>query len=129
MEHQDWVTVVLKRRTGSAGSAGSASASASASNSKEPVVGSGVSGGRSRAAVVDAMEYSEAPKKRVTSDSLQELIRRRMELKLTQDKADQLCHFPRYTIKGIESRRFVPTTAQQQTIQKHLGVQLKIEVS
>ena len=128
MEHQDWVTVVLKRRTGSAASAASAG-SASASNSKEPVVGSGVSGGRSRAAVVDAMEYSEAPKKRVTSDSLQELIRRRMELKLTQDKADQLCHFPRYTIKGIESRRFVPTTAQQQTIQKHLGVQLKIEVS
>ncbi len=107
---QDWVTVVLKRRAPA-----------------QPTVVS--SAGRSRAAVVDGMDYSEAPKKRVMSESLQELIRCRMERKLTQDKADQLCHFPRHTIKGIESRRMLPSTAQQQAIQKHFGVQLKIEIA
>jgi ribosome-binding protein aMBF1 (putative translation factor) len=77
-------------------------------------------------AKIDATDYAEAPKKRVSSESLQELIRKRMELKLNQDKADQLCNFPRHTIKGIESRRILPTPAQQSVLQKTLGIQLKM---
>lgn len=122
MEHQDWTTVVLKRRLTKGG----------------PGTGSvGLTGGpvemrdvdrneRSRASKIDRMDYSEAPKKQVAAESLQELIRKRMELKINQDKADQLCHFPRHTVKGIESRRILPTSAQQSILQKALGVQLKI---
>jgi len=122
MEHQDWTTVVLKRRP----------------TRREGGLGGGPGGGgdtevrhpdrneRSRMAKIDATDYAEAPKKRVSSESLQELIRKRMELKLNQDKADQLCNFPRHTIKGIESRRILPTPAQQSVLQKTLGIQLKM---
>lgn len=124
MEHQDWTTVVLKRRvkTRSMGS----------SFSCGDVGGGDVKtrdmdrNERMRMSKMADMDYAEAPKKQVASTSLQELIRKRMELKINQEKADQLCHFPRHTFCAIESRRTLPTSAQQSTIQKHLGVQLKI---
>jgi hypothetical protein len=122
MEHQDWTTVVLKRR----------------STKREMEISQSGQGGieakdsqrneRIRIAKMDAMDYAEAPKKQVTSESLQDLIRKRMELKLNQEKADQLCNFPKHTIKGIESRRILPSSAQQSLIQKHMGVQLKIVI-
>jgi len=121
MEHQDWTTVVLKRRPTTA-------ARRDGAESGELVTGvrDADRNERSRAAKMDRMDYAEAPKKQVASESLQALIRKRMELKLSQDKADQLCNFPRHTIKGIESRRILPTPAHQATLQKILGVQLKI---
>jgi len=118
MEHQDWTTVVLKRRSGkrdSASSHSSGEAEARDSGRNE----------RARLAKMSEMDYAEAPKKQVASESIQALIRKRMELMLNQEKADQLCHFPRHTFKAIESRRVLPTSAQQSTIQKHFGVQLK----
>ena len=114
MEHQDWTTVVLKRRPTTAKREGAEEVRDADRNE------------RLRAAKMDRMDYAEAPKKQVASESLQALIRKRMELKLSQDKADQLCNFPRHTIKGIESRRILPTPAHQATLQKILGVQLKI---
>jgi len=66
------------------------------------------------------------PKKTITMDSLQTLIRRRIELKLNQEKADQMCGFTVNTFKNIESKRLVPTEKHQMNIQKYLGVQLKI---
>jgi hypothetical protein len=65
-------------------------------------------------------------KKKVESNSLQELIRKRMELKLSQEKADHFCQFPKYTFKNIESQRALPTDIQHSIIQKQFGVQLKI---
>lgn len=122
MDHQDWTTVVLKRR-----------ATRQEMGQSPHYVGSGAIESRDadrneriRMAKLDHTDYSEAPKKQVASESLQALIRKRMELKINQDKADQLCHFPRHTLKGIESRRILPTMAQQSTIQKILGIQLKI---
>jgi hypothetical protein len=47
---------------------------------------------------------------------------------LNQDMADRLCHFPRHTFKGIESRRILPSASQQSAIQKHLSVQLKMKM-
>lgn len=120
MEHQDWTTVVLKRRT------------PTRSQRQNHSQAHGIEfrdadrNERIRMAKMADMDYAEAPKKQVASESLQELIRKRMELKINQDKADQLCHFPRHTFRGIESRRTLPTPAQQSAIQKHLGVQLKI---
>lgn len=118
MEHQDWTTVVLKRRSTKRESdvAGAGHVEMKDAQRNE----------RIRVAKMEAMDYAEAPKKQVTSESLQDLIRKRMELKLNQEKADQLCHFPKHTFKGIESRRLLPNSAQQSMIQKHMGVQLKI---
>jgi hypothetical protein len=122
MEHQDWTTVVLKRRTTKSGSSGSAGAGGN--NGVE--VREADRNERIRMAKLSDIDYAEAPKKQVVSESLQALIRKRMELKLNQEMADHLCHFPRHTFKGIESRRILPTSAHQSAIQKHLGVQLKI---
>lgn len=118
MEHQDWTTVILKRRATKREEANSKSANTEV---REPDRNE-----RYRLAKIADTDYTEAPKKQVTSESLQDLIRKRMELKLSQEKADQLCNFQRYTIKAIESRRILPTSSQQSAIQKHFNVQLKI---
>ena len=47
-------------------------------------------------------------------------------MKLNQEKADQLCSFPRNTFKDIEANRTVPTQEQQSRIQRKFGVQIKI---
>lgn len=119
MDHQDWTTVVLKRRI-------TTRTQGSASSGQGVEVRDTERNERLRMAKMAEMDYAEAPKKQVSSESLQELIRKRMELKINQEKADQLCHFPRHTFRGIESRRMLPTPVQQSAIQKHLGVQLKI---
>jgi hypothetical protein len=69
-----------------------------------------------------------APKKRVASDSLQGLIRKRIEMTLNQEKADALCSFPRHTFKEIEANRLIPTEEQKRRIQQHFGIQLKIDI-
>ena len=74
----------------------------------------------------ESLEY--IPKKSVSTESLQELIRKRIELKLNQEKADQLCAFPINTFKNIESKRLIPAEKHQQSIQKNLGVQIRISV-
>lgn len=123
MEHQDWTTVVLKRRVTTRSSQGQ-----QGQGQQGVEVRDADRNERIRMAKMAEMDYAEAPKKQVASESLQELIRKRMELKINQDKADQLCHFPRHTFRAIESRRTLPTPAQQSAIQKHLGVQLKMIV-
>ena len=65
-----------------------------------------------------------APKKRVTPESLQMLIRTRLHQGLTQQEADHLCSFPRHTFNKIESHLMVPSGEQQLHIQRHLGVSL-----
>lgn len=67
------------------------------------------------------------PKKRVASDSLQGLIRKRIEMSLNQEKSDALCSFPRHTFKEIEANRLIPTEEQKKRIQQHFGIQLKID--
>jgi len=66
------------------------------------------------------------PIKRVNAESLQELIRKRIEIKLSQEKADILCAFPRNTFKEIEANRLIPNEEQKRRIQINFGVQLKI---
>jgi hypothetical protein len=65
-----------------------------------------------------------SPKKRVTPESLQLLIRTRLHQGLTQQEADHLCSFPRHTFNKIESHLMVPSGEQQLHIQRHLGVSL-----
>jgi hypothetical protein len=119
MDHQDWTTVTLKRRisTKDAQAKGHTVAETRDLDRSE----------KARLSKLDNLDGTELPKKRVHPESTQVLIRKRIELGLNQEKADQKCSFPRHTFKNIESNHHLPTPSQQSAIQKHFGVQLKIE--
>ena len=68
-------------------------------------------------------------KKRINAESLQSLIRKRIELKLSQEKADITCSFPRNTFKEIEAHRLMPNEEQKRRIQQNFGIQLKTDVA
>ena len=119
MDCQDWTPVILRRRH----------------SKKDPTqIGSGSSiqfrdPNRNEKIKMARLENSDepGPKKRVSSESIQELIRKRIELKLTQDKADMLCSFPRHTFKEIESNRLIPSEEQKRRIQHNFQIHLKID--
>lgn len=107
-DHQDWTPVVIHRR-----------------NPAREHHGDG--GERARLARLDeCTDIADAPKKRVAPESIQQLIRKRMELKINQDKADQVCQFPRHTFRDIESHRALPTPKQMSVIQKLFGISIRI---
>jgi DNA-binding XRE family transcriptional regulator len=116
MEFQDWTPVTVHRRY-----------------TKKEAVQKGLATTQTRDTErnerirMAKLEDSDAPipKKRINPESLQSLIRKRIELKLTQEKADTLCAFPRNTFKDIESNRLLPNEEQKRKIQRHLGIQLK----
>ena len=110
MEHQDWTVVTIKRTPKKEHNVHNSSSSHSSHSSHN----------------LDAVDIIK--KKCVVSESLQELIRKRIEMKLNQEKADQLCAFPVNTFKNIESKRQIPTDKQHTVIQKKFGIQLKIEI-
>jgi hypothetical protein len=66
-------------------------------------------------------------KKRIRSELLQQLIRKRIQLKVNQEKADTMCSFPRHTFKNIESNRFLPNDNQIQRIQRVFDVLLVLD--
>lgn len=113
MDHQDWTVVTIKRTPKKEHNVHNSSISHSVHYAHN-------------AHNVDVLDIVK--KKCVVSESLQELIRKRLEMKLNQEKADQLCAFPVNTFKNIESKRQVPTDKQHTVIQKKFGVQLKIEL-
>jgi ribosome-binding protein aMBF1 (putative translation factor) len=108
MEHQDWTTVVLKRRS---------------PKDTKPAVDSE----KIRLAKLEQTDDYAPPKKRVSGESIQALIRKRIELGLTQEKADQKCSFSKNTFKDIESHKSIPNSAQQSALQRHFGIQVKID--
>ena len=65
------------------------------------------------------------PKKCIEQTSLQELIRTRIKMNLSQEKADVLCSFPHNTFKHIESKHLYPTDSQKRRIQMKCNVYLK----
>lgn len=119
MDCQDWTPVVARRRY----------------SKKDPKSGQSIIQARdpeknekirmAKLADLDA----PTPVKRINPESLQSLIRKRIELKLSQEKADITCSFPRNTFKEIEARRLVPNEEQKRRIQQNLGIQLKIDTS
>jgi len=74
----------------------------------------------------DGRELASSPSYRIHYESLQELIRKRINMKINQDRADMLCCFPRYTFKNMESNRLLPTDQQLQKIQHVFQVLLVI---
>lgn len=118
MDCQDWTPVVSKRR------ATKKEAAAKGQLLIQPK-DSGLSE-RVRLAKLDSSDYTPV-KKRVNPESLQELIRKRIEMKLTQDKADALCLFPKHTFKNIESHRIIPTEEQKRAIRQNFNINIKID--
>jgi hypothetical protein len=118
MDGQDWIPVTVRRRA-----------------SKKEQIKSGQGSIQTRdpeknekirmAKLADA--DGPGPVKRINSESLQSLIRKRIELKLSQEKADNTCAFPRNTFKDIESNRLIPTEEQKRRIQQNFSIQLKID--
>lgn len=109
MDHQDWTTVTLRRKPKD-----------QAVIVRDPE--------RTRLAKIESMEDTVLPKKRIHPESIQALIRKRIELSLNQEKADQKCSFSKHTFKELEANRLIPNQTQQSMIQKHFGIQLKIEL-
>jgi DNA-binding XRE family transcriptional regulator len=118
MECQDWTTVTIKRRIPKKEAIARGMATTVARDSER--------GERCRLAKLDADDVI-IPKRRVTSMSLQELIRARIELGITQDRADSACSFPKHTFKEIEANRLIPTDDQTRRIQQIFSVILKVQ--
>jgi hypothetical protein len=118
MDCQDWTPVVSRRRQTKKElvQSGQATIQPRDTNKTE----------RIRIAKLENAD-TPVPKKRVNPESLQSLIRKRIELKLTQEKADGACSFPRNTFKEIEANRLIPNEEQKRKIQLNLGIQLKID--
>ena len=112
MEYQDWTPVTFRRRT------------ASKNHNIQPRDYK-----KDERIQITKLENSDKPiKKRINPESLQALIRKRIELTLSQIKADTKCSFPRNTFKDIESNRLIPSEEQRRRIQQHFGIQLKINL-
>lgn len=115
---QDWTTVTLRRRL-SAKEIQTKGYLATQHRDPEQQE-------RARLTKLENTDEVSPPKKRVSPESIQALIRKRMELGLTQEKADHKCSFSRNTFKDLESHRSLPTITQQSVLQKVFGIQLKI---
>ncbi len=118
-DNQDWTVVQLKRRITKkeAVQKGMTSVQQRDSERSEKI----------RLAKLDNSDDVTKPKKRVNSESIQQLIKKRIEMKFTQDKADALCAFPKHTFRDIESYRLIPSPQHLSKIQSRLNVQLRID--
>jgi hypothetical protein len=103
MEHQQWDDVVLRKAPLTAPVSRPAAKKIDTDNGDAVVV-----------------------KKIIQQESIQELVAKRAERKLTQKQADAACAFPPNTFRDIEAKHHIPTEKQQNVIQRVLGIQLKI---
>ncbi len=92
MDCQDWTTVTVKRRFTKKEQIRNGQTTIQA---RDPEKNEKI-----RIAKLDSTE-GPVVKKRINPESLQALIRKRIELKLNQEKADNLCAFPRHTFSYI----------------------------
>jgi hypothetical protein len=118
-DNQDWTVVQLKRKftKKEAVQKGMTTVQHRDSEKSEKI----------RLAKLDNSEDVVKPKKRINAASIQELIKKRIEMKLTQDKADAFCAFPKHTFRDIEAYRLIPKGEHLSKIQSRLGVQLRID--
>ena len=118
MSDQDWTTVVLRKRITKKEQIRNGQTTVQARDTEKNE--------KIRIAKLDNTEGS-ITKKRINPESLKTLIRKRIELKLNQEKADMICAFPKHTFRDIESNRLMPSEDQKRHIQRHLGIQLRID--
>jgi DNA-binding transcriptional regulator YiaG len=75
-------------------------------------------------AKIEREEYSKP--KILSPESRQELVKRRLEEKLTQQQLDQRCAFPPHTLRDLESNKRAPSSKELQTLNRVLKVGLKL---
>jgi len=59
--------------------------------------------------------------KMFSSESMQKIIKFRVEHKLSQNDMDARCLFPRNTLQQLESRKRAPTSRELQTLSRMAG--------
>lgn len=118
MDYQDWTPVTVRRRYTKKDAPASDRVITSRDSERSE---------KQRLAKLDNMDGTgPVIKKKVVPETIQELIRKRIELKLTQDKADATCAFPKHTFRELEAGRLIPTQNHLRTIQQNFSVALKI---
>ena len=118
MDGQDWTPVTLRRRYTKKDAPPSERVITSRDSERSE---------KQRLAKLDNMDGAEPiVKKKVAPSAIQELIRKRIELKLTQDKADAMCSFPKHTFRELEAGRLLPSANHLRSIQQNFSVALKI---
>lgn len=119
MDSQDWTTVVLKKRgyTSSPSSSKKASIQERKPNNE----------GQRLAAIEKRIDNNETiVQKKLEPESKKILIQMRLSKGLTQEQADQLCGMPRNSFRELEAGRRLPSGRDISSIQKQLGVALKL---
>ncbi len=119
MSNQDWTPVVIKRKL----------------TKKEQTVNGNTTiahkdsdkGERLRLSKLENDNESSLKQKRVSTTSIQQLIKKRIEMKLNQDGADNLCCFPKHTFKDIECGKYIPSPSQRQKINREFNIVLAME--
>jgi hypothetical protein len=120
MDSQDWTTVVLKKR-GYTSSSSSGPKKATIQERKPN------NEGQRLAALEKKIENNETlVQKKLESESKKILIQMRLSKGLTQEQADQLCGMPRNSFRELEAGRRLPSGRDISSIQKQLGVALKL---
>ena len=64
--------------------------------------------------------------KRVSMESRQELVKSRLEMKLSQVDADMKCNLAKNTINRIENGSYVPDGVTLGKIRRFMGVELRL---
>ncbi len=117
MDHQNWDPQVIRK------TAAGIRADALRTGKKETVERR--SGEASHLAKLDREEMGK-PKK-LSPESKQELIQRRLAEKLTQQQLDQRCAFPPHTIRDLEANKRAPTSKELSTLNRILKCGLRLE--
>ena len=117
MEHQNWEPLVIHKP------ASAIKADALRSGKKETVEKRSATA--QHLAKVEREEYVKP--KMLTQDSRQELVKRRLAEKLTQQQLDQRCSFPPHTVRDLEANKRSPTQKELQTLNRVLKCGLRLE--
>ncbi len=110
MDHQDWNTVTIRN----------SARIAAAQKQIQPKR----SAEAQRLAKVEREEFIKS--KSLSPESRQDLVKRRLEEKLTQQQLDQRCSFPAHTIRDLEGNKRCPTNHELQTLNRILKLSLKL---
>jgi ribosome-binding protein aMBF1 (putative translation factor) len=122
MEHQDWTPVVLHKRN----NGGSSSNGGSGVHEAGIVEKKGIT--KTLGASQYKLENSDLPViKKLSNESIQNIIQLRLAKSWNQAQLNQECRFPVNTIREIEARRVVPNIQQLNILNKVLKTGLTYE--
>ena len=112
MDHQDWNPVTIR------------SSARIAANATKREIQPKRSGEAQHLAKLEKEDYVKP--KLLAPESRQELVKRRLELKMTQQQLDQQCAVPPHTVRDLESNKRAPSSKELQTLNRVLKVGLKL---